>query len=172
MALGTRQTAAPAWTHPGMFPTNSNTQRNRKERSVTLGNRLTCIYAMTYSKAALVLLICTVFFIGCGQNSDMTAQAPDNTRVNERDRNPAEQTADQQNENERDRDLTQKIRQLVMADETYSTNAQNIKIISHNGMVTLKGPVNTAEEKRSIVAKAVSATGDANKVTDQISVEN
>ena len=96
----------------------------------------------------------------------------DNTAVNERDRNAGEVTADQQKENETDRALTQKIRQSVMADESFSTYAQNIKIISQNGTVTLKGPVKSNEEKRSIVAMAVSATGDAAKVIDEITVEH
>jgi hyperosmotically inducible periplasmic protein len=128
--------------------------------------------AMKHSKAALVIMFCAVFIIGCGQSSDTTAMQHDNTRVNERDRNAAQPTADQQKENKTDRELTQTIRQSVMDEESFSTNAKNIKIISENGWVTLKGPVNSNEEKRSIVAKAVSATGDAAKVTDQISVEN
>lgn len=127
---------------------------------------------MTYTKAALVLLFCTTLFIGCGQNSDTATVEPDNTRVNERDRDSSELTADQQNQNETDLELTNKIRQSVMADKSFSTYAQNIKIISQNGMVTLKGPVNSDAEKRSIVAMAVAATGDVAKVTDQISVEN
>lgn len=127
---------------------------------------------MKHSKVALVLLLCTAFFIGCGQNSDRTGASADNTAVNERDRNPGEVTADQQKENATDRELTQKIRQAVMADESFSTYAQNIKIISQNGTVTLKGPVKSNEEKRSIVAMAVSATGDAAKVIDEITVEH
>ncbi len=126
---------------------------------------------MRYSKKALVILFCTVSFIGCGQNPNTSALEPDNTRVNTRDRNSAELTADQQQENATDRELTNKIRQSVIADKSLSTYAHNIKIISQDGRVTLKGPVESADEKIAIVAMAVSAAGDAAKVTDQISVE-
>ncbi len=132
---------------------------------------LSCIYAMKYPKAALTILFCTAFLIGCGQNPEATDLEPDNTRVNARDMDSAEPTADQQQQNATDLELTQRIRQSVMADESFSTYAKNIKIISQNGRVTLKGPVASDDEKTSIVAMAVAATGDATKVTDQISVE-
>ena len=41
-----------------------------------------------------------------------------------------------------------------MADDTLSTTAKNIKIITVNGTVTLRGPVETAGERLSIVEKA------------------
>jgi osmotically-inducible protein OsmY len=104
--------------------------------------------------------------MGCGETRDSSEMAPDNTAVNKRDRNAGEVTADQQKENTADQELTAQIRQSVMADESLSTNAQNIKIISQNGAVTLKGPVDSESERRSIVAKAIAVTGDAGKVTD------
>ena len=58
-----------------------------------------------------------------------------------------------------------------MADKSLSTYAHNIKIISQNGLVTLRGPVNSDDEKKSVVAKAVAVAGSADKVTDQISVK-
>ena len=75
------------------------------------------------------------------------APAPDNTKVNERDRNTAAPTADQQKENRPDRDITRDIRRSIMADKSLSTYAHNVKIISQNGMVTLKGPVRSDDEK-------------------------
>lgn len=108
---------------------------------------------------------------GYGQDPDKAAPKADNTKVNKRDRNAGEATADQQKMNETDRDLTQRIRQSVVADKSLSTYAHNIKIISQNGAVTLKGPVNSETEKKSIVAMAVKEAGDASKVTDQISVK-
>ena len=126
---------------------------------------------MRYSKAVFAILFCTASVIGYGQNPDKTEPQPDNTKVNKRDRTEAEATADQQKMNASDRELTKKIRQSVMADKSLSTNAHNVKIISQNGAVTLKGPVKSDEEKKSLVAMAVAATGDAAKVTDQISVK-
>ena len=65
---------------------------------------------------------------------------PDNTAINKRDQSPSEATADQQKMNTADRALTAKIRKSVMADKSLSTYAHNVKIISQNGTVTLKGP--------------------------------
>jgi hyperosmotically inducible protein len=96
---------------------------------------------------------------------------PDNTKTNSRDRDSSAATADKQKMNADDQELTQKIRKAVMADKSLSTYAHNVKIISQNGMVTLKGPVRSDEEKQSIVAKAVEVAGGANKVNDQLSVK-
>jgi hyperosmotically inducible periplasmic protein len=101
----------------------------------------------------------------------VSAQAPDNTQVNKRDRSPAEATADQQKNNRSDLDLTKDIRKSIMDDKSLSTYAHNVKVISQNGTVTLKGPVKSADEKSSIVAKAVSIAGGADKVVDQMSVK-
>ena len=69
-----------------------------------------------------------------------------------------------------DQELTQKIRQSIMSDKSLSTYAHNIKIISQNGSVTLKGPVKSDDEKKHVMAKAVSLAGSADKVTDEVSV--
>jgi len=91
------------------------------------------------------------------------SQAPaDNTKVNERDRNQAEPTADQQKDNASDRQLTQKIRRAVIEDKSLSTTAHNVKIISQNGSVTLKGPVKSEEEKQTIETKATQIAGQGN----------
>jgi osmotically-inducible protein OsmY len=94
---------------------------------------------------------------------------PDNTKVNKADRAQGAVTADQQKENEADRDLTKKIRQAVVGDKALSTYAHNVKIVSQDGQVTLKGPVRSEAEKASIEAKATEIAG-AGKVTNQITV--
>jgi hyperosmotically inducible periplasmic protein len=125
---------------------------------------------MKQSKIVLTILFCAAAVIGYGQTPDPNTTA-DNTKVNKRDRSAGEVTADQQKANATDRELTKKIRQSVMADKSLSTYAHNIKIISQNGAVTLKGPVKSDDEKRAVVAKAVAVAGSADKVTDQISVK-
>ena len=95
--------------------------------------------------------------------------APDNTKVNKADRAKGAVTAEQQNENAADRDLTKKIRQAVVADKSLSTYAHNVKIVSQNGQVTLKGPVRSDAEKTAIEAKATEIAG-AGKVTNEITV--
>jgi hyperosmotically inducible periplasmic protein len=102
------------------------------------------------------------------QESQKTA--PDNTKVNKRDRSSSERTADQAKETKNDREIMQKIRKAIVADKSLSTYAHNIKVISEHGKVTLKGPVNSAEERKNIEAKAVEVAGSGN-VTNQISVK-
>jgi osmotically-inducible protein OsmY len=123
---------------------------------------------MSYSKITLTLLFCFVAGTCFGQ---ATSTKPDNTKVNTRDRNSGEATADQQKANAADRDLTRKIRQSIMADKSLSTYAHNIKVISQDGTVTLKGPVKSDDEKKDVVAKAVAIAGSTEKVIDQISVK-
>ncbi len=99
------------------------------------------------------------------------AQEPDNTKTNKQDREAGAPTADQQKNNVTDRDLSKRIRQSIVSDKTLSTYAHNVKIISQNGMVTLKGPVRSEEEKSAIEAKAVEVVGDKTKVSNQMSVK-
>jgi hyperosmotically inducible periplasmic protein len=94
----------------------------------------------------------------------------DNTRVNERDRNKNEPTADQQKENRSNRDITQQIRQEILKDKSLSTYAHNVKIITQNGMVTLKGPVRSEGEKKTVEAKATEVAGE-NKVTSELDIK-
>jgi hyperosmotically inducible periplasmic protein len=98
-----------------------------------------------------------------------TAPAPDNTKVNTRDRAKGAVTADQQKENAGDRDLTRKIRQSLIKDTTLSSYAHNVKVIAQGGQVTLKGPVRSDDEKRAVEAKATEVAGPGH-VTNQMSV--
>jgi len=91
---------------------------------------------------------------------------PDNTKQNKDQTSP---TADQQKMNPADRALTQKIRKAIHEDSTLSTYAHNIKIISQDGKVTLRGPVRSEEEKNNIEAKAMAVAGQGN-VTDQLEI--
>ena len=95
--------------------------------------------------------------------------APDNSKTNQRDRSGDQPTADQQKENSTDRDITQKIRRSIEEDKALSTYAHNVKIITQDGHVTLRGPVNSAEEKRSVNQKAVAVAGAGN-VTNEIEI--
>jgi osmotically-inducible protein OsmY len=98
------------------------------------------------------------------------AQTPaDNTKVNTRDRAKSAVTSDQQKDNSTDRDLTQKIRKALMADKSLSTYAHNVKVIAQSGQVTLKGPVRSEDEKKTIEAIAVEVAG-ATHVSNQMSI--
>jgi hyperosmotically inducible periplasmic protein len=122
-------------------------------------------------------LITLALLLGLSWVSPIYAQStdaktkPDNTAVNKRDQNPGEATADQQKMNATDRDITAKIRRSIMSDKSLSTYAHNIKIISQDGTVTLKGPVRSDEELKLIAAKATEITGSTDKVINQMSVK-
>jgi osmotically-inducible protein OsmY len=104
------------------------------------------------------------------QTAHTNGTKTDNTKVNKRDRSKSEPTADQQKENKSDRDIAKEIRSAVVADKDLSSYAHNVKIIAKNGMVTLKGPVHSEEEKRAIVSKATEIAGTG-KVQDEISIK-
>jgi hyperosmotically inducible periplasmic protein len=117
---------------------------------------------------SLALIVCGSALAVC-QNP--ASPPPDNTKVNERDRNPNQPTADQQKENRSDRDITQQIRKAIVKDQALSTDAHNVKIVTQNGTVTLKGPVRSEEEKKAVEAKAAEVAGQ-DKVTNQIEVKS
>jgi hyperosmotically inducible protein len=129
---------------------------------------------MNIQRILLTTALCAASVIvaapGKAQTSD--SPKPDNTTVNKRDREPDQATADQQKNNRPDRELTKNIRQSIMADKSLSSYAHNIKIISQNGTVTLKGPVKSEDEKQAVIAKAVAVVGSSDKVTDQVSVKH
>jgi hyperosmotically inducible protein len=121
----------------------------------------------------ICLCVCLVggaWTIAHGQDSSGQQPAPDNTKTNQRDTNKAEPTADQQKENQSDREMTRQIRKSIAQDKTLSTYAHNVKIISQDGVVTLKGPVRSDEEKTAVEAKAADVAGK-DKVTSQLEVK-
>lgn len=93
----------------------------------------------------------------------------DNTDRNVRDRDMKTLTPGDQLENQNDITLTQKIRQAIIADGALSTNAKNIKIITINGVVTLRGPVASTAEKDNIEQKATSVQG-VKRIVSEIEV--
>jgi hyperosmotically inducible protein len=106
----------------------------------------------------------------CGVPIAVRAQdqstAPDNSGTNK----AHHKTADQQSENSSDRDITAKVRRALVADKSISTYGHNVKIITQNGAVTLKGPVHSDQEKQTIASKAADVVGQ-DKVTNQLTVK-
>ena len=98
-----------------------------------------------------------------------SAQEPDNTKANQRDRANGAVTADQQKMNAPDRELARKIRKSVYDDKTLSTYAHNVKIIVRDGTVTLRGPVRSVAEKEDIGKKASTIAG-MDKVTNELEI--
>ena len=116
-------------------------------------------------KIISVLFLVSAVIVGAGCSRDREAPKttaavePDNTGRNVRDRNDATKTPMDQSENEADRTITQNIRQALTADDSLSTNAKNVKIITNDGTVTLRGPVKNEQEKTAIEAKAKQVAG-------------
>ena len=120
-------------------------------------------------KGIILALTClSVFSLAAMAADDKTK--PDNTATNERDRSGETQTSGDQSNSSADVKTTQAIRQALMKDSELSTTAKNIKIITENGQVTLRGPVKNAQEKAKIDQLAKSAAGGA-KIDDQLDVK-
>ena len=96
--------------------------------------------------------------------------APDNTGKNKRDRSNEAQTSGDQSNKSEDIKITAAIRKAVVGDKSLSMTAKNVKIITANDTVTLRGPVKTAEEKEKIEQLAQSAAGNA-KIDNQLEVK-
>ena len=118
----------------------------------------------------LLFAVALTIVSAAARAQDSAAPAADNTKVNQRDKNKAEPTADQQKENQPDRELARQIRRSIVQDKSLSSFAHNVKIIAQNGVVTLKGPVRSDEEKTAVEAKASEIAG-ADKVTSQLEVK-
>jgi hyperosmotically inducible protein len=130
------------------------------------------------------LVVCAVLplcllLAGCNDNKTATESNParattpdaDNTAKNVRDRDDAALTPGDQGNSPADREVTQKIRKALVIDASgYSVTAKNIKIITVNGKVTLRGPVKTDAEKMGIATIATSVAGAGN-VDDQLEVK-
>ena len=103
--------------------------------------------------------------LGAQQPPTKSSDAPaDNTKVNR----AGEVNAASQKNGKTDLVITRDIRRAIMADKSLSTYAHNVKVITENGSVTLKGPVRSEDERNTVAAKAISVAGKehvANELT-------
>lgn len=128
------------------------------------------------------MAICAITFTACdnrppapkddGRTAEASEEAtdPTNTEVNVRDRNNNNLTPFSQSENSADREITRNIRRNIVNEDNLSTNAKNIKIITIDGVVTLRGPINNDQEKRMIIQIARSQDG-VKQLRDQLEVD-
>jgi hyperosmotically inducible protein len=98
------------------------------------------------------------------------ATEADNTKRNSSEQNKNIETAEKQSNDKDDLALTQKVRQAVMKDGSLSMNAKNVKIIAQDGKITLKGPVDSQQEKDTIGTEAGGIAGKE-KVDNQLEVK-
>ena len=132
--------------------------------------RMLGILAVTVLSLSLSFAQSTTSQPASNSIGDTSNTAPDNTKVNKRDRNKAEPTAGQQKENKADRDLARNVRRSLVKDKSLSSYAHNVKVVAQDGKVTLKGPVRSAEEKQAVEAKAAEVAGGADKVNSEIEI--
>lgn len=113
----------------------------------------------------LLTLACTLALLTACEDRSATPTtsspppAADNTGRNKVDRDAATKTPVDQSNTSADTRITGEIRKALVGDSTFSTNAQNCKIITEKGVVTLRGPVNSQSEKDAIEAKAKAVPG-------------
>jgi hyperosmotically inducible periplasmic protein len=114
------------------------------------------------------VVVITISFLACGMLPRAFAQsappipaatAPDNSGINTRDRANNAMTAGEQSGAKSDLRLTAQIRRAIVKDKSLSMMAHNVKIISVNGEVTLRGPVKTEQEKTTVGSKAQAIAG-------------
>jgi hyperosmotically inducible protein len=120
-------------------------------------------------KRTLLALACLSAFSLAALAGDEKTK-PDNTAINERDRSGETKTSGDQSNSSADLKTTQAVRQALMKDRELSTTAKNIKVITANGQVTLRGPVETAQEKAKTDQLAKSAAGGA-QIDNQLDVK-
>lgn len=122
----------------------------------------------TCASAAILALCCAGSPLETRALAQPTAgqTAPDNTAQNK----DQGQTADNQPNAQADRVTTQKIRKAIVADKDLSTYAHNVKVITLNGAVTLKGPVKSEEEKEKVASLAASVV-PADQITNNLTVK-
>lgn len=97
-------------------------------------------------------------------------QDADNTGRNAQDRDDQTLTPGDQGGSAADREVTANVRKAIVADDALSMNAHNVKVITQNGVVTLRGPVKNAAEKTSVAAKAQKVAG-VKRVDNQLEIE-
>jgi hyperosmotically inducible protein len=118
----------------------------------------------------------TLLVLACLSTVSLAAMAgddktkPDNTAINQRDRSGETETSGDQSNSSADLKITQAIRQALVKDSDLSNTAKNIKVITNNGQVTLRGPVKNAQEKAKISQLAKSAAGGA-QIDNQVDVK-
>lgn len=121
-------------------------------------------------KLSTLILASVLILPVCAVADDGKPKAPDNSGKNERDRDNKTLTPGDQSNAPDDIKLVATIRKMVVKDKSLSSTAKNCKIITNGGRVTLRGPVNSAEEKATVEAHAVMSAGK-DKVDNQLEVK-
>ncbi|HZR47832.1 MAG TPA: BON domain-containing protein [Candidatus Manganitrophaceae bacterium] len=115
--------------------------------------------------SAILILAGTPLF------AETNPAAPDNSKINKRDQGDTVKTPEHQSNDKADVELTRQIRKEITQDKSLSILAHNVKIITDGGKVTLRGPVNSQDEKEKIGQKAQQIAGSG-KVQNELDVKS
>jgi hyperosmotically inducible periplasmic protein len=106
---------------------------------------------------AATIILCLSYSRAFAQGGPVFS--PDNSAINVRDRSRGAVTADSQSSSKNDLELTARVRRAIIKDKSLSVMAQNVKVISTDGQVTLRGPVKSDQEKNAIVSDVQGVAG-------------
>ena len=128
---------------------------------------------MAVQSACAMVVVASMTSVAFSQSTaaPATMAAPDNTAVNVRDRQPVAPTAADQPNNKVDVQLAANVRQAIVNDRSLSMSAHNVKLVAASGVVTLRGPVATAQERTRVGELATRVAG-VTRVDNQLDVTN
>lgn len=131
------------------------------------------IWTMAFAGAATLAFAAGSVTPGLARADDHAEKAvpaePDNTGVNVRDREGATLTPVDQGTSEADVERTRKIRSTITSTDGMSMQARNVKVITRDGAVTLRGPVESAQERAAI--EAIAREAGATRVDNQLEID-
>lgn len=119
------------------------------------------------TRTAIFAIVLAV--VGCDKSEPTPEKSADNTKHNQRDRDGDTKTPLDQDENAADIEITATIRKSVVGDDALSMNAKNVKIITAQGVVTLRGPVASSTEKARVASLAKDTAG-VTRVENQLEI--
>ena len=121
-------------------------------------------------RITLSILYLSALTLSAFAQDERSSPAADNSARNERDRQSQTKTPLDQSNTKADTQITAAIRRAVMHEDSLSMTAKNVKIITENGVVTLRGPVKSAAEKTKIGELAMANAAQA-KIDNQLEVK-
>ena len=104
------------------------------------------------------------------QSTGQTGASADNTRLNRRDRSGDSVTPTKQPNGSSAVDLVAQVRKAIVQDDGLSVKAHNIKVVASNGVVTLRGPV-ASEQEKAQVQKDVANVHGVDRVDNQLDID-
>jgi len=119
------------------------------------------------------IVCCMFLLVAAACSSEQAPKTPEAVQADNTARNadnPSSPTPPDQAENDADLQISANIRKAIVADDSLSSNAHNVKIITSGGTVTLRGPVKSQQEKATIEAKAKQVAG-VTQVINLIEIE-